>query len=47
MTYHLDKMGQGDFQPLEGAKSQSDVLKENFGLTSANINDSQFRKSKY
>ena len=39
-------MNQGDFQPLSGAQSQSDVLKEKFNLTTRNIDDSQFRKSK-
>ena len=44
--YYLDRMNQGDFQPLRGAQSQSDVLKEKFSLTATNIDDSKFRKSK-
>ena len=47
MTHNLDRMNQRNFQPLEGAESRADVLKEKFSLSSPKINDSQFRKSKH
>ena len=47
MIFIIVKMSQSDFGPLQGQKRQADVLKENFNMTKTNINDADFRRSKY